>query len=380
MDETHPTPRILVADDQPDVLEALRLLLSDSGFEPELVTSVETALDRLRQQPYDLALIDLNYARDTTSGREGLELLERLRVGDPAMPVVVMTGWGTIETAVEAMRRGARSFVQKPWDDATLLEILHRELEDSRARRRHDARLQREAEEAQLIQRSLLPTRFPELPGVQIAAGWQPARGFGGDCFDVLAFTEGRLGLAIADVAGKGLPAALLMSNIQAAVRAFAQEETRPHSVCHSVNGLLCRTMISGRFVTFCYLRLDTRERRLTYANAGHNPPLLLRTDGTVERLTAGGTVLGVFPEAAYDEAELPLAPGDRLIVYTDGITEAEDPGGHEYGEERLIAAARRLDNRDAAALQAGLFSEVAAFAAGPLQDDATLIVAIVDR
>ena len=378
MTDTPRAPRILVADDQVDVLEALRLLLSDAGFEPDLVPSVQAVLDRLPQQAYEIALIDLNYARDTTSGREGLELLQLLRERDPALPVVVMTGWGTIDTAVEAMRRGARSFVQKPWEDVTLLEILNRELAESRARRRHDARLQRESDDAQLIQRSLLPTRFPEVPGLQIAAGWRPASGVGGDCFDVLAFGDGRVALAISDVAGKGLPAALLMSNLQAAVRAFALDETRPHAVCTSVNRLLCRNMISGRFVTFCYLRLDTLGARLTYANAGHNPPLLLRADGGVERLGASGMVLGVFPEAAYGESELALLPGDQLVVYTDGITEALSPEGDEYGEERLIAAARRLAGSDATTFQAGLFEDVTRFARGALQDDATLIVALL--
>jgi sigma-B regulation protein RsbU (phosphoserine phosphatase) len=370
-------PRILVADDQPDVLEALRLLFSDAGVEADFAPSVQAVLDCVQERRYDLALIDLNYARDTTSGREGLELLDTLRKGDPWLPVVVMTGWGTIETAVEAMRRGARSFVQKPWDDATLLEILRREIDEAGARRRRDARVQRDADEAQLIQRSLLPTRFPIVPGVQIAAEWRPASGFGGDCFDVLPFEDAGVGLAIADVAGKGLPAAMLMSNIQAAVRAFAQETTRPHVVCASVNRLLCRNMIAGRFVTFCYLRLDASTRRLTYANAGHNPPLLLRAGGTVERLSAGGTVLGVFPETAFGEAELALAPGDRLIVYTDGITEAENPAGEEYGEERLVAAAR-AGCESAAELLAAIFEDVSRFARGPFRDDATVIVAMI--
>jgi FixJ family two-component response regulator len=116
-----PVPRILIADDQADILQALRLLLTDSGFETDLVASVDGVLDRLSGEPYDLLLMDLNYSRDTTSGREGLDLLERVRARDPLLPVVVMTGWGSIETAVEAMRRCAKSFVQKPWDNVTLV-------------------------------------------------------------------------------------------------------------------------------------------------------------------------------------------------------------------------------------------------------------------
>jgi DNA-binding NtrC family response regulator len=144
---TDTTPaRVLVADDQPDVLEALRWLLTGEGYEPDFVTSTEAVLERLRSGPYDLLLMDLNYSRDTTSGREGLELIPKVRGLDAVIPIVVMTGWGSIDTAVEAMRRGAKSFVQKPWEDVTLLEILEREIADGRLARRRDHKQQREIE------------------------------------------------------------------------------------------------------------------------------------------------------------------------------------------------------------------------------------------
>ena len=255
------------------------------------------------------------------------------------MPIVVMTGWGSIDTAVEAMRRGARSFVQKPWEDVTLLEILQREIGDARAARRRDQRHQREFEDARLIQRGLLPSSVPRIAGLDIAAAWQPADGVGGDCFDTLAFGSS-LGVSIADIAGKGLPAALLMSNLQAAVRAFAQEAALPASVCSNVNRLLCRNMASGRFATFCYARIEAAGRRIVYSNAGHNPPLLIRAGGSVERLTDGGMVLGIFPDIRYEQAALALAAGDRLLFYTDGITEARNPAGDEYEEDKLAAIA----------------------------------------
>ena len=276
--------RVLVADDQPDVLEALRWLLTGEGYEPEFVSSTDAVLERLRERPFDLLLMDLNYSRDTTSGREGLELIPHVRAHDPSLPIVVMTGWGSVDTAVEAMRLGAKSFVQKPWEDVTLLEIVQREIEEAQASKRRDAKHQREFEDARLIQRGLLPAAMPQTSGVQLASSWQPATGVGGDGFDALIFAGG-VGLTIADVAGKGVPAALLMSNLQAAVRAFAQEGSAPGSVCTSVNRLLCRNMASGRFVTFCYVRIDTTARRLTYANAGHNPPLLVRGNGAIDSL-----------------------------------------------------------------------------------------------
>ena len=367
--------RVLVADDQPDVLEALRWLLTGEGYEPEFVSSTEAVLERLRERPFDLLLMDLNYSRDTTSGREGLELIPQVRAHDPSLPIVVMTGWGSVDTAVEAMRLGAKSFVQKPWEDVTLLEIVQREIEDAQASKRRDAKHQREFEDARLIQRGLLPAAMPQTSGVQLASSWQPANGVGGDCFDALIFSGG-VGLTIADVAGKGVPAALLMSNLQAAVRAFAQEGAAPGSVCTSVNRLLCRNMASGRFVTFCYVRIDTAARRLTYANAGHNPPLLIRGSGSVDALAPTGTVLGVFAESTYEQGDFAIAPGDRLILYTDGITEGRNPAGDEFGEDRLAETAARHRGLPAEEMLAAMLRDIEAFNAGVYEDDATLIVA----
>ena len=368
--------RVLVADDQPDVLEALRWLLTGEGYEPEFVSSTEAVLERLRERPFDLLLMDLNYSRDTTSGREGLELIPQVREHDPALPIVVMTGWGSVDTAVEAMRLGAKSFVQKPWEDVALLEILQREIEDSQASKRRDAKQQREFEDARLIQRGLLPSAMPQTAGLQLASSWQPANGVGGDCFDVLTFPGGGVGLSIADVAGKGVPAALLMSNLQAAVRAFAQEGALPGAVCTSVNRLLCRNMASGRFVTFCYVSLDAAARRLTYANAGHNPPVLLRASGRADLLAPTGTVLGVFADGNYEQGSFPIAEGDRLVLYTDGITEGRNPAGDEFGEERLIESAARHRALPADDMLAAMLRDVEAFNAGVYEDDATLIVA----
>ena len=376
---TDPTPaRVLVADDQPDVLEALRWLLTGEGYEPQFVSSTDAVMGRLRAERFDLLLMDLNYSRDTTSGREGLELILRVRAHDPSMPIVVMTGWGSIETAVDAMRRGAKSFVQKPWEDVTLLEILAREIADARAAKRRDQRQQRELEDARLIQRGLLPTSVPQVDGINLAVAWQPANGVGGDCFDMLAF-GGALGVSIADIAGKGLPAALLMSNLQAAVRAFAQESAPPSSVCGNVNRLLCRNMASGRFATFCYARIEHDPRRIVYSNAGHNPPLLVHADGTTALLSEGGMVLGIFPDNSYDQAEVPIGPGDRLVFYTDGITESRSAAGDEFGEDRLKDIAVRTRAEPIEAMKDTLLADVNQFTGGKFDDDATLIVVGVE-
>jgi sigma-B regulation protein RsbU (phosphoserine phosphatase) len=371
--------RLLIADDQPDVLEALRLLLAQHDFSLQLVTSPVTALERLRSEEWDLVLMDLNYSRDTTSGDEGLRLLKDARELDASLPIVVMTAWGNIELAVEAMRAGAQSFVQKPWDNSELVQVLQREVERGRGLRAQSALHQREERDALLIQRALLPASLPRTAVFEVAGNWQPAAGVGGDCYDATLFTATTLGLSIADVAGKGLPAALLMSSLQAAVRAFAVESTPPPAICASVNRLLCGQMIAGRFATMCVLRLDHTAGVLSYANAGHNPPLLARANGEVERLTSGGTVLGVFADATYAGGEVALRSGDRLLLFTDGITEARNAAEEEYGEERLTEALRRHRHAPATAIHEALWSEVAEFTQGKgFQDDATLLVVSV--
>ena len=369
----------MIADDQPDVLEALRLLLSQYEFSAELVTSPAAVIDRLQaRRDWDVLLMDLNYSRDTTSGDEGRQLLARVRELEPDLPVVVMTAWGNIELAVAAMRAGAQSFVQKPWDNAALVQVLQREVTNGRGARHRSEYHAREHQEALLIQRALMPASLPSTERFEIVGAWQPALGFGGDCYDAFVFAPDRVSLSIADVAGKGLPAALIMSSLQAAVRAFAVESAPPAVVCASVNRLLCAQMIAGRFATFCYLRLDATRGIVSYANAGHNPPLLVRVGGEIVRLHAGGMVMGVFADAEFVDGSADIGAGDRLVLFTDGITEARNGAGEEYTEERLGDALVRHRHLEAADVHAAVMAEVKAFASDGFEDDATLLVVAV--
>jgi sigma-B regulation protein RsbU (phosphoserine phosphatase) len=171
------------------------------------------------------------------------------------------------------------------------------------------------------------------------------------------------------------------MSNLQAAVRAFATEEARPAQVTASVNRLLSRNIAVGKFVTFAYAIVDLTAGRIDYANAGHNPLLVMREDGRLERLGATGVVLGVFPDAAYEDASVAFGPGDRLICYTDGITEAENHDGLDFGEDRLIAAIRSCPAASAAAhILDTAAATVALWTGGGFQDDATIIVVARDH
>ncbi|MGC2230022.1 MAG: SpoIIE family protein phosphatase, partial [Candidatus Acidiferrum sp.] len=385
-------PRILIADDQPDVLNALLLLLKGHGYETETASSPAELLRVLAASEFDLLLMDLNYARDTTSGREGLDLLSHLKENEEAPAIVVMTGWATVGLAVEAMQYGVADFVEKPWTNDRLLEILQKQIAVGRERRASRRRLARENQdhreiaeqfhhqeqevaEARSIQQGLLPQSIPQLAGYEIAGAWQPAQSVGGDYYDVLAFDEATLGLCIADVAGKGLPAALLMSNLQAAVRGLASPALSPEGLCSRLNSLVCHNTGNDRFITFFSAQLDGPARVLRYTNAGHNAPILLRRDGSHERLQAGGGVLGVFPNQAFAVGAAQLAPGDRVLFFTDGVTEVSDEGGGEFGEERLLRLLQEQREASASALQEKILAAAGAFGLGHWQDDATLLV-----
>ena len=523
---TSAPPRALIADDQADVLEALYLLLKGEGYQTEAVTSPSAVIEALKTESFDLLLMDLNYARDTTSGQEGLDLLSHVRELDSTLPIVVMTAWGSVELTVEAMRHGVRDFILKPWDNARLLSVLRTQIEfghnlrkkerlkserkvlvnrimeapdlDSMLRtvaehlvqallcrnaviftkalcapaycltaqfgitddyatglrlendsqllafldapvdvRRADlpARERRslekidsrfvipvkfkgamtgfislggklsgedydgeetifleaiadhigsilanlrlrgqEFEEARAIQERLLPKEIPQLRGFEISCAWRPARAVSGDYFDVLKLSDSRLALCIADVSGKGMAAALLMSNLQAAVKSFASGTIPPSELCDRVNRVISSNTADDRYITFFYCVIDSETKRLVYTNAGHNHPILIRRDGAEARLDKGGPVLGPFQQSSYEQGEIDLESGDSLVLFTDGITEAWGPDEIEFGEQQLIDLVR--GNRELAAerLQEVVIRAVTRFSGGEFHDDATLI------
>jgi sigma-B regulation protein RsbU (phosphoserine phosphatase) len=185
--------------------------------------------------------------------------------------------------------------------------------------------------------------------------------------------------LCIADVAGKGLPASLLMANLQAAIRSLAAESEGPRDLCARLNRLVCSNTPEDKFITLFYGLFDAASRRLVYSNAGHNSPILLRRDRSFVRLPEGGAALGIFPEWRYEDAEIQLTAGDRLVLFTDGVTEAMSRQGEEFGEERLLALMAADPELGAAELQKRILEAVSGFSAGELQDDATLIVMAVN-
>jgi sigma-B regulation protein RsbU (phosphoserine phosphatase) len=360
------------------VVEALRLLLKGEGYEAEGVSSPTAALQAVATREFDLLLMDLNYTRDTTSGLEGLDLLSRVKAANSNLPVVVMTAWGSVELAVEAMHRGVGDFVVKPWNNRQLLEILRTQLEQGASRRRQLQDEERELEDVEAVQRGFLPKEIPQLAGYEISGAWLPARVVGGDYFDIFAFSESKLAMSIADVSGKGMSAALLMSNLQAALKATASESVPPEQLCAKVNRIICGNVSPGRYITAFYGLLDGSCNRLVFTNAGHNAPILARRDGSWQRLSEGGAPLGLFPDWSYGRGEVQFAAGDRLVLFTDGVTEVSSAAGEEFGEERLVTVLLQNRHLSARELQERILAEVAKFSGGRFEDDATLVVVAV--
>lgn len=252
-------------------------------------------------------------------------------------------------------------------------------------------RLEGELEIAREVQNSLFPQTVPEVPGLRLYGVCKPARVVSGDYYDFLRLSEGRIGLVLGDISGKGISAALLMASIQSALHAqFYTNGNRSAGTAHAVpispistgevvsrlNRQLFASTPREKYVTFFYAVYDPQTRKMSYTNAGHLPPVLFRS-GRIERLEAGGTVVGLFPVARYEQAEIQLEPGDTLLAYTDGMTEPENSYGEEFGEERLLEVAGRTLSSSPEAMVEEIYRSVSDWTGSPeLQDDMTLMIA----
>ncbi|HKA25536.1 MAG TPA: SpoIIE family protein phosphatase, partial [Candidatus Eisenbacteria bacterium] len=244
--------------------------------------------------------------------------------------------------------------------------------------RDHERRaVEQELAVARRVQQDLLPKQPLTAGGLEVSGINLPCYAVGGDYFDYYTLADGRIALAIGDVAGKGVPAALLMSKLQATLRGETSHEVTVPEVPERANRLLMESMEgSSKFVTFFYGALEPGTSRLRYSNAGHNPPYLLRADGTLEQLETGGLLLGIFPHATYEEGVVDLRPGDVIVLFTDGVTEAEDRHKGQFGEERLIALLKEARGGDARAIGDRICQEVLKFSKGlQMADDLTVVV-----
>jgi len=313
----------------------------------------------------------MEYARRACNARsfpyDWLTLIAALMVGTPvvyvastvavfliappspqSLPHLLTTGWKFPTLVIVVYSVVSQLYLQtKERLERRNIELQHSvELGAARIEKQ-----ERELEQALVIQQSLLPKEIPQLPGFDIAACWRPARTVGGDYYDVV-----RLG------------------KVQAVVRAFARDSESPARVCDRVNSVLCGNIATGKFVTFFYAVLDAGTGELQYCNAGHPPPLLV-SGNSFQPLRADGAVLGVFPAWKYIDATIGLHRGDKLILYTDGIIEAETADEQEFGEERLAAAATASSASCASDLNSEILERVSKFCGDQFADDVTLMV-----
>jgi len=234
---------------------------------------------------------------------------------------------------------------------------------------------------ARRIQMGLLPHRPPEIPGYAVAGSSEPAREVGGDYFDTIPMGGGRWALCLGDVSGKGLPASLLMANLQATLRAQAASPESVRNCVSAANRMLYRSTEPERFATLIYAVLDANEHRICYCNAGHEPPLHFPAAGGFRRLERGGMLLGFMEDASFEDECVGLSPGDFIVAYSDGITDAESAAEEPFGESRLIAVLEAARALDPAPMLAKVLEEVGSHAAGvPQFDDMTLIILRRDR
>ncbi|MDH3628158.1 MAG: SpoIIE family protein phosphatase [Acidobacteriota bacterium] len=278
----------------------------------------------------------------------------------------------------------SKSFVREfTPDDLNLLTVLANiaaiRIEHERfveLERREQVRTQ-DLQQAAIIQSGILPSEAPCLEGFDISGHNQASRTVGGDYYDYIPYENGRLGVTLADVAGKGMSAALVMTNLQAAVRILAERPCDLAEMMTRLDQSVYKNTPTNRFVTMFFAMFDAASRELNYCNAGHNSPLLLRESGEIETLDPQGTVLGVLPELGYQQARVTLQPGDLLAIFSDGVTEAESPDEEEYGDDRLAELLKRLRDESSANIVQEIVKDVDRFTNGaPPADDITVVIA----
>ena len=383
-DEAVIKKKVLVVDDEEDlellVRQKFRRRIRKGEFEFVFAHNGQEALERLAEHDdIRLVLTDINMPV-----MDGLALLSQLEDVNPDVRAVIVSAYGDMDNIRTAMNRGAFDFVTKPIDfndleitiEKTLKHVIT--LQNALQSRDRLVAIKRELEVAYQVQTSVLPTELPSCETHEIAARMIPAREIGGDFYDFFDFDDQRIGLVIADVSGKGIPAALFTMVTRALLKAAAKDSPSPAECLNMVNNVLSQDNESCVFVTLFYGVLDLRTGRFLYSNGGHNAPRLRRSDGSVEELEAtGNLVLAVEHGHEYNEEEVQLAPGDGLFLYTDGISEAENELAEEFGEERLDAALASVEDPSPEGMVSSLVKAVRTFAGeAPQSDDLTCIAA----
>lgn len=378
--------RLLVIDDNADNRDVLarRLKRLDLTQVAQAADGIE-GLDLLRAEPFDLVLLDVMMPR-----MNGIEMLEIMKAEGrlEETPVVMISAASEIDTVVRCIELGAEDYLPKPFNAALLAARVRAVLEKKflRAENRMQlARLERELAEAWMHQQSMLPTEFPVDPGMlDIHAMIDPALEVGGDLYDVFEVRPGLLCLAVGDVAGKGTAAALVMARTRSLLRAgtlqfqaIAGRTPRPSEIAALVNEELCKNNPHLKFVTLFLAFYDIASGSLTYCNAGHVFPVVLRSGEAAEIANPTDPALGVIEDMIFEDHGLVLEIGDTLILASDGLADVQDPDMNSFGVERILAEAAAAGGLNAAGAVARIVGAAQAFANGAAQFDDVTILAV---
>ena len=375
--------RILVVDDEPDleplILQRMRRKIRSGAYSFEFARNGVEALEVLNEHSdIDMVVSDINMPQ-----MDGLTLLEQIPKVDPDIRSIIISAYGDMKNIRTAMNRGAFDFVTKPLDFEDLQVTIDRTLRhleewrEALASRDKLVALQNELDLASSTQQSILPKVFPRSTDYQVFGHMEPARNVGGDFYDVIRLEDSQVGLAIADVSDKGVPAALFMMSSRTLLKGAAIGTSDPGEALREVNELLYEENETMMFVTVLYSIYDPETGTLTYSNGGHDAPLLVRSDGTSELLPlTGGVALGVAPDFEFPSQSVQLEAGDTVVLYTDGVTEAMNGEGEQFGVSRMheVFAANPPENSEQAAR--AMFDAVRDFVGDtPQSDDITCLV-----
>ena len=378
--------KILSVDDEQDLESLLtqyfRRKIRKGEYEFSFAHNGLEALKLILEHPdFDIILSDINMPE-----MDGLTLLTKINeMRNPAMKCIMVSAYGDMDNIRTAMNHGAFDFAMKPIDMEDLERTIQKAVEQisfiKKAQAEHSQleEIQYDLNVAREIQQSILPKVFPAFPEsapFDIYATMNAAKAVGGDFYDFFMVDEHHLGFTIADVSDKGVPAAIFMAISRTVIRATALRQHSPATCLSESNNLLCNESVNGMFVTVFYAVLNIHTGDVVYSNGGHNRPVWIRKGETAEMLpVTGNMALGVMSGLPYNERTIHLEPGDSLFLYTDGVSEAMNPKGELFGDERLMATCSAMSSVSAKEMIGQMEQRVDAFVDGATQhDDMTML------
>ena len=371
---------LLLVDDNPTNLQVLYQTLETTGCKLLVAKNGETALSIAQKASPDLILLDI-----MMPGIDGFEVCRRLKA-DPAtaaIPVIFLSALTDTKDKVQGLQLGAVDYVSKPFQPDEVNARVNTHLTIHRLKREVEKKkdaLENELEIVSVVQRRLLPKKVPEITGLKLAVHYETSLYAGGDYYDITKMPDNQWGFLVADAEGHSAPAAVMMAMTCALFRSYPEPPTEPGELLYFLNKHLCK-VAEPSFVTALYIVYDANRHTLKIARAGHPPPMICRSadQKAIEYNCSGVFPMGIDPYNQVPVTEAQLQPGDRLLMYTDGITERFNPEGETYAEQRLLRQleVNRQDNPQE--LLAAIMKDVNAFANGrPADDDQALLLAIV--